>query len=173
MAAEDYRIRKATPEDLGVLPAIERAAAVLFADVGLAGVTDGDVTSLEDFRACQVEGLLWVAADAADRPVGFAFVEVLGESPHLDELDVHPDHGRRGLGAGLVRAIADWARTAGYTALTLTTFRDVPWNRPYYERLGFEVLSQSELTTELRDLVRAEARRGLDPDARVVMRMQL
>lgn len=173
MAADDYTIRKATLADLGELPAIERAAALLFADVGLAGVTDGDVTSVDAFRACHGEGLLWVAADAADRPVGFAFVEILGAAPHLDELDVHPDHGRRGLGGALVRAVADWARAEGYAALTLTTFRAVPWNRPFYERIGFEVLSEAELTANLRDLVRAEAARGLDPAVRVVMRLRL
>ena len=38
--------------------------------------------------------------------------------------------------------------------LTLTTFTDVPWNRPYYERLGFTVLD--DLGPELAALVAHE-----------------
>ena len=57
--------------------------------------------------------------------------------------------------------------------MTLTTFRDVPWNAPFYERLGFCVLDSSELTPELDAVVREEAARGLDRDRRVVMRCEL
>ena len=28
--------------------------------------------------------------------------------------------------------------------LTLTTFRDVPWNAPYYERMGFVVFEPAD-----------------------------
>ena len=42
-----------------------------------------------------------------------------------------------GIGAGLVRAAQIDARNTGIKALTLTTFRDVAWNAPFYARLGF------------------------------------
>ena len=45
---------------------------------------------------------------------------------HLEELDVHPDHGRRGLGSSLVMAVRDWAAATGHEAITLTTFRESP-----------------------------------------------
>ena len=39
-------------------------------------------------------------------PVGFALVEMLADDlPHLEELDVDPSHGRRGLGTALVRGV--------------------------------------------------------------------
>lgn len=59
------------------------------------------------------------------------------------------------------------------TALTLTTFSDVPWNRPYYERLGFRVLDEVELSPGLRRIRREEAQRGLDRWGRVAMRRRL
>lgn len=168
-----YRIRKARTADFPQLREIERVASSAFERVGLGGVTSGDATSIADFVACAQHDLLWVAADAGDGPVGFAFVEIVGGLPHLDELDVHPDHGRRGIGAQLVHAVLDWARSVDFPAVTLTTFRDVPWNRPFYERLGFVVVDEAEQTPELRALVQAEARRGLPPAIRVVMRCPL
>ena len=62
------------------------------------------------------------------------------EALHLEELDVLPGHGRQGIGTRLVRALCDGARGRGIAAVTLCTFRDVPWNAPFYERLGFRIL---------------------------------
>jgi predicted N-acetyltransferase YhbS len=92
-----------------------------------------------------------------------------GDLPHLEELDVLPSHGRRGLGAALVRTACDWAAASGYARITLTTFRAVPWNMPFYARLGFTEIPRRLLRPELAAVVAAEARRGLDPAARVVM----
>jgi GNAT superfamily N-acetyltransferase len=165
-----YRIRQALAADLEALPAIEIEAGKLFAEIGLGSETEGDATSPEDFAHCHAQGLLWVAVDAADAPVGFAFVEIIGGLVHLEELDVHPDHGRRGVGAALVEAVIEFARARGFRAVTLTTFRDVPWNMPFYSRLGFRPLSDAELSPELRQVVDDETSRGLPPEQRVVMR---
>jgi GNAT superfamily N-acetyltransferase len=104
-------------------------------------------------------------------PVGFAHVEVIErEVAHLEEIDVDPGHGHRGLGTQLVLQVCDWAAGNGYASVTLTTFRDVPWNMPFYERLGFREIPTPELSPALRAVVEAETRRGLDPLRRVVMR---
>lgn len=89
---------------------------------------------------------------------------------HLEEIDVHPDHGRRGLGTQLVELVCGWAASHGYQSVTLTTFRDVPWDMPFYSRLGFGVVPAEELSVALHRLVDDETRRGLDPVRRVVMR---
>ena len=108
---------------------------------------------------------------AGESPVGFAHVQVLESgSAHLEEIDVHPDHGRRGLGTSLVNAVCGWAGKEGYAAVTLSTFRDVPWNMPFYARLGFEEIAPADRTPALRAVVAAETRKGLSPDRRVTMR---
>jgi GNAT superfamily N-acetyltransferase len=113
---------------------------------------------------------LWVALED-DRPVGFAHVEIIEPGvAHLEEVDVHPEHGRRGLGRGLVGAIHQWAVDSGYRSVTLTTFRDLPFNMPFYEQLGFEVIPADERSPALLSVLDDEARRGLDPTRRVVMR---
>jgi len=149
---------------------VERAAATLFADVGVTLDPD-DVTPLVAFRRAQAEGSLWVAIEPAGAVAGFARVVRSRAVPraHLAELDVHPDHGRRGLGAALVEAVCAWAVEAGLDAVTLTTFRSVPWNAPWYGRLGFAEIPEHELDAELRSVLRTEAERGLDPSQRVAM----
>src|SRR5262249_55748548 len=112
---------------------------------------------------------LWVAS-TGNTPVGFALVKMLaGDLPHLEEIDVHPSHGRRGLGTALVRELCEWATLCGYFMLTLTTFRAVVWNLPFHARLGFEVIPYQALRPELAAVVSEEADRGLDPRTRAVM----
>ena len=109
-------------------------------------------------------GRLWVAL-AGDVPVGFALVKMLGDDlPHLDEVDVEPAHGRRGLGTALVQAVCEWATASGFSMLTLTTFRGVPWNLPFYARLGIVEVPRDLLCPELAVVVSEEAARGLAPE---------
>lgn len=168
-----YRIEHATPEHLPFLPAIERDAGRLFIGYGLPDSVFADATSAEELQEAQEDGLLWVAVGPERVPVGFALVDVVDGAAHLEEIDVHPDHGRRGIGVSLVRTVCDWAREAGYPAVTLTTFRDVPWNAPFYASLGFVAIPADRLGPVLSELLREEAERGLEPEKRVVMRRVL
>jgi len=133
-------------------------------DSVLAETTDGCT-----FTDAVHDGRLWVAL-AGIKPVGFALVKMLADDlPHLEEIDVGPIHGRRGLGSALVRAACEWATVSGYAMLTLTTFRSVPWNYPFYASMGFVEIPRETLRPELAALVSDEAHRGLNPDLRVVM----
>ncbi len=164
-----YRVRAARAEDLDALPDIEREAAVRFAPYGLADRLSNILTPIELLREGLQAERLWVAADETDCPVGFALASIVGDNAHLDELDVHPAHGNRGLGTALVDAVCDWAKASGYRAITLTTLRHIPWNAPWYQRLGFRVLEDHELSATLRDLLHEEIQRGLPADRRVAM----
>jgi len=171
--SDGYSIRLANAQDLALLPHIEREAAGRFEPYGLAEVMGTVVGSAEDFRAACAAERLWVAADAQDHPVGFALAGVVGDCAHLDELDVLPQHGRRGLGAALVRAVHDWAIRQGFPAVTLTTLDNIPWNRPFYERLGYRVVDPADMPEPLRRLLTAEIARGLPGENRVAMRHNL
>ena len=128
-----------------------------------------ETTSLHTLEKASRQGHLWVAL-ADDVAIGFAFVELIErDSAHLEEIDVHPDHGRRGVGTKLVSRVCQWAAANGYASVTLTTFRDVPWNLPFYARLGFEIVPPAQVSPALRAVIDAETRRGLDPSRRVVM----
>ena len=164
-----YAILRARPGDVPRLAAIELAAATLLQRHAPAAVLRA-VTEVERLRAAQRQGRLWVAREE-ETPVGFAHVELLeADVAHLTELDVHPEHGRRGLGRRLVRAVGAWAAATGYHAVTLTTFRDVPWNAPFYARLGFVEIPPAELSPALDAVLRHEALAGIDRARRVAMR---
>jgi len=162
------RVALAEPEDVAALPAIELTAATLLQGHAPRAVLE-EATDVGELRAAQAAGRLWVAR-ADEVPVGFAYAVLLVDgSAHLDEVDVHPAHGRRGLGAALVRAACAWSAGAGHPRLTLTTFRDVPWNMPFYARLGFREIPPARLTPALAAIVADETARGLDPARRTVM----
>ena len=163
-----YAITNARPQDLTRLPAIELAAARLLAGYAPESILN-ETTPLEVLQEAQRMRHLWVAL-ADDVPVGFAHVEVIEpEAIHLEEIDVDPPHGRRGLGTRLLLRVCEWAADHGYASVTLTTFRDVPWNMPFYARLGFEIVPHAQVSAALHAVVADETRRGLDPTRRVVM----
>jgi GNAT superfamily N-acetyltransferase len=166
-------IRPARPADFPVLQAIERSAGELFVDVGMPEVAADDPASDTELAAYADGGRAWVLTDEGDAPVAYALVDVVDGCAHLEQLSVRRDHQRRGLGRRLLDHVAEWARARGLRAVTLTTFRAVPWNAPYYERLGFRPLAESELTPGLAEVLAHEAAAGLDPDRRVCMRRDL
>jgi GNAT superfamily N-acetyltransferase len=166
-----YSIRLARISDVFALPAIELAAAQLLKGHAPEPVL-AETTDERTFAEAQRESRLWVAL-AGDCPVGFALVKMLADDlPHLQEIDVDPPHGRRGLGTALVRATCEWAIVSGFAMLTLTTFRAVPWNFPFYARMGFAEIPRSDLRPELSAVMSEETRRGLDPRTRLAMGYQ-
>jgi GNAT superfamily N-acetyltransferase len=164
-----YKIGLARPSDLPLLPAIELAAATLLVGHAPASVL-AETTSQSELQDAQRRGHLWVAL-ADDVPVGFVHVEMLEPGiAHLKEIDVHPGHGRRGIGTQLVTTACRWAATSACSCIVLTTFRDVPWNMPFYARLGFDEIPQEDFSPALRAVVDDATSRGLDPGRRVAMR---
>lgn len=155
-------IRWAEPGELPGLAAVEVAADGLFAQVGIA--FPAGTTMIEE--AGDPSRVLV----AGDPPIGFAMIGWVDGTVHLDQLAVHPGHGRRGVGGRLLEAVCDHAASAGSAAVTLTTFRDVPWNAPWYARHGFAVLDPAEWGPELAALVVHEQDLGIDLAPRVVMR---
>ncbi len=166
-------VEPARPGDVEHLPGVELRAARLFSPEDLPSALAAEATPIEVFRAAQREARLWVARAETGLPVGFALLESRGRDACLEELDVDPAYGRRGLGRRLVEAARDAARERGHRRLVLTTFRDVPWNAPFYLRLGFRVVGESELDPGLEALCRQDAEAGLDLARRVVMTLDL
>ena len=93
----EYAIQLATPPHLSSLAEIEREAAQLFVGWDVPESVIRESTSLDEFRDRQQRNLLWVALTPAGKPVGFAAVEPMEGACHLEELDVHPSHARRGI----------------------------------------------------------------------------
>jgi predicted DCC family thiol-disulfide oxidoreductase YuxK/GNAT superfamily N-acetyltransferase len=169
----EIHIRSAEAAELPELQRVEREAGIRFRGLGLIDHLLDHSLSLPELSGHQRAGRVWVAADERNRPVGFAVASVVGGGAHLEELDVLPEAGRRGIGTLLVTTVCAWAEAQGFSTITLSTFRDVPWNAPFYERLGFRRLQPADLSSALRDVRAREQHLGIVLDQRVMMRREL
>ena len=168
-----YAIAFATAAHVEALPDIESRAAVRFAGRRVPRAALTQTTPLETLAAAQADGRLWVALSRAGDPVGFGLVEPLGTRLHLEELDVLPEHGGLGIGTALVETIEAWARAHRFREVALTSFRDVPWNAPFYQRLGYEIVAEPDLDAVLLGWLQDEGARGLDRSRRVALLKRL
>jgi GNAT superfamily N-acetyltransferase len=158
-------IREASLTDLPVLRDVERAAGAPFREVGMAAIADDDPPTIEVLTGYQRAGRVWVWGEP---PVAYVLVDEVDGHAHIEQVSVHPEQSRRGIGRALIDHVGAWAAARGLAGLTLTTFADVPWNAPYYARLGFTVVTDP--TPGLLAVRAHETAMGLDRWPRVVMR---
>ena len=155
-------IRAARPCDIGELRRIEVEAGRQFAAIGMEEIAGDEPLPAEKLLEYQSDGRAWVVADEEDRPVAYLIAEWVDGAVHVEQVSTHPAQAGRGIGADLIEHVAGWARERGSPVLTLTTFVDVPWNGPYYERLGFTAMPAQTLGPELAAVRAGEAAHGLD-----------
>lgn len=161
-------LRNATAADIFRLQEIERAAAELFRGSGLIDIDLMSATTMRDHLACIEDGISIVAM-ADERVAGFVIGELHDDVAYLRELDVDPAFQKRGIGAQLVEAFVDRARTDGAKATYLSTFRDPPWNAPFYRKHGFTDVARADYFYWMHELETAQAV-FLDLSTRVFMR---
>jgi predicted N-acetyltransferase YhbS len=145
--------------------AVERASAQRF--VGLMDALATDEPSPAAVLAARIatDGLI-VATDG-ETVVGFVMFRTVEAHAYVEQIDVLPSHAGQRIGAALLDAVAGRARAAGLKGLSLSTFRAVAWNAPYYRRLGF--VEVADLTPGMVAIRAEHVARGLDETARVFM----
>jgi GNAT superfamily N-acetyltransferase len=154
------RIRDAHSRDLDELGRIELETARAFAP----GVLRPHLVKPMPpalLHGALTESLLWVADFGPRGVVGFVLAQRHGASLHIGELDVRPDFGHRGIGTALVVHVSAVAKRLGLRFVTLTTLRHVPWNAPFYGRLGFTPVADLRPFRHLQRALRHERRIGL------------
>ena len=156
-------IRPARGDDLPICQEIERDAGRAFAEIGMTRIAEDEPLPLPVMERYRDDGGAFVAVDDTDTPIGYLLAEPVDNAVHIEQVSVRLAYARRGVGRRLIDSL-----TAD--TLTLTTFRDVPWNAPYYRRLGFRDLSQNELSPGLLAIRQHEAQLGLDRWPRSAMR---
>lgn len=161
-----WSLRLARPEDAAAMAAIERAAAVAFA--AEPSIDPGKARAEADYARLIRRGHSLIA-HVDDVPAGFLAAQPFSRELHIWEMDVAPAFQRRGIGSGLVRAAMIDARNTGFKALTLTTFRDLAWNAPFYARLGFEEVTALDAHPRLAGELANEVDDGLPADRRCAM----
>ena len=161
-------IRSARPLDLDALAILEVQTGQVFHSVGMSEIADA-VPDREALRRSQGQGLIWVAEEQGEI-AGYIVATVLDGNAHIGQVSVAPGYARQGIGHLLISHVEDWGRSNSRPATTLTTFRDVPWNGPYYETLGYRELSATEIGIEVSAEMRHEASLpGIDDSSRCAM----
>jgi GNAT superfamily N-acetyltransferase len=143
-------IRPARPHEIRLLPQIENAADRRYGRVGLKLVVDMPEHSIASLEEGRRRGLLWVATSPRGHVVGFALMEIKNGIAWIDQLSVLDRWQGRGFGAALIDRCAETARARGHDELHLTTYRNVSWNRPFYERRGFAEVPRGAFSRHLR-----------------------
>ena len=166
-----YTLEAAQEAHVPPLQAIETAAAGMFPPGFLPEHILSDHVPRDLLLEALRAGALPVVLDADRRPVGYGLLRLVDGLALLAQLDVHPAHGRKGLGTALVARVADIARRRGAKTLYLTTFAHVPWNAPFYARLGFSVVPEDRQPPVIREILAEERAMGLTD--RVAMRLPL
>lgn len=169
---DGYLWREMRDGDRTRLAEIDRQADQLFLETGAANImaiATGPLTPLPAFNtmldACRVT----VACSSEDRPVGFAAVQRLQDDIYLRLLAVDPEHGRRGIGASLLALAIEIGRRQGAARCVLSTFRDVTFNQPFYQRHGFAELPLDEAALPLQQQFKADIPEGIDAAQRLLM----
>lgn len=171
---KDYKITRADPEEIGELIEVNIASDTLFADTGLIDPADlGAHIPEEVFADAIATRDVFVARHGkAQKPVGFTLTSQRGDTLYLDQISVHPDHGQKGLGRALMNRVLDDARDRGFRQVTLSTFKDVAWNGPFYRKLGFRPIKPEKLADWMQELETIQAR-SLDVTKRHFMKKRV
>jgi GNAT superfamily N-acetyltransferase len=165
--------RFALTHEADTIRAIEFEAGQRFVSVGMAGIADAPPMARDLVERKIAAREIMVAVDADATCAGFVMFEPQPARIYVQELDVLTSHAGRRIGAALIEQVAQLARVRQLPQLILSTYRDVPWNAPYYRRLGFRDIAQAELDAELIARRGAHIARGLDESKRVFMRRDL
>jgi GNAT superfamily N-acetyltransferase len=162
-------LRAAAIADIPRMQQIEQDAATLFAGLDLIDTSEMATASISDHCNAIDEGLSLVA-EAEGRIAGFVIGDRYDADVYLYELDVSRDYQRRGIGAMLARGFIELARAHGAQTIFLSTFRDPPWNAPFYRKLGFEDVPREDYLSWMTEIEQRQAE-FLDIATRVFMKL--
>ncbi|MDX7988442.1 GNAT family N-acetyltransferase [Xenorhabdus sp. 12] len=160
--------------DVSQLSAIEYSAAQLFRLIPeLSWIADGHVQTEQQHLDYISQSNSWVALSEGGHPVGFILASSLDDGLHIMELSVHQHWQKKGIGKALIEKVVQVAKQRHLAAVTLTTFRDVYWNAPYYQRLGFNILEPQQITEALHQILQNEIDYGFTQEQRCAMRLTI
>lgn len=160
-------------EDIPFLITVDKAAAELFAPTGL--IHDDalyDNVPAEAFEAAIEANHAFAVRRPDGMAVGFTLTSLRGSGLYLDQISVDPTHGRQGLGRALMVNVLKEAESRQLPCVTLSTFRDLPWNGPFYATMGFKEISPIRLKPFMLEIQEAQ-RAHMDVTARCFMKRKV
>jgi GNAT superfamily N-acetyltransferase len=166
-------LRLAVIGDVERLRDIEVDAGARFRSVGLDVIADDEPPTAEALIAYVEHGAAWVAESTDGLVVGYATASIVDHEGHLDQVSLIGAAAGHGIGRLLIDKVCEWTQVQGIKTVTLTTFRGVAWNGPYYARMGFVGIEPTKLGPELAAIRSAEQQAGIEVSPRIAMRKQI
>jgi GNAT superfamily N-acetyltransferase len=165
-----FAVRPAHADDTLSLAHVERQARIIFYGMaGLGAVAELPPATPERLR----RGPCWVAHQPDQRVLGFILADRLDDDVLLETLAVLPEFSGGGIGRALVNSVIDWTRETGAESVVVAAYRDLPWDAPFYARLGFQEVPHRQWTTSMHRLRREASAVGHDATRRLWMRLKL
>lgn len=170
---EGYKIDLATEADIPAMIWADKAASKLFEPTGLIEPEGlGDHVPASVFEEEIPNEAVIVARREDAHAVGFAITRPRGKGLYLDQVSVHPEYGRKGIGRALVLTVLRQAEARRLPYVNLSTFRDLPWNGPFYASMGFVELSRDKFEPYMFEIEDAQ-RKYMDVTKRCFMRRRV
>lgn len=138
-APKRIRVTGLQEAQLPALVALEQACTAMHREAG-PGVAEVEARTLADLAALTRRHDVRVA-EADDEVAGYlAWRDEAPGVAVLEELSVHPDHQRCGIGTRLLAELQDRARELGLEQIVVRSREKASWARAFYEKKGFEPL---------------------------------
>lgn len=170
---DGYTITVGELDDIPALISVDKAASALFGPTGLLEPDAlADHVPAEVFELEIPAGNVFVARNQHGWAIGFALVRMRGTGLYLDQVSVHPDHGQRGIGRALVIRVLTEAEARKLPHVSLSTFRDLQWNGPFYASMGFREIPEDKLEPYMKEIEDAQ-RPFMDVSQRCFMRRKV
>ena len=170
---ESVKLRTASLSDVPIMQSLEVDAARRYGTMkDYEFCTQLPPRSRAEHIHVQEHGAAWLVG-LGDKVIGFLLALPVDGRAHV--LEVATEYGSQGKGFGrrLFAEFHSWAADIGYSEVTLTTYRDVPWNAPFYERMGYQIIAVDARRPELMTIRAEEAAAGFDRAPRVAMERPL
>lgn len=168
-------VRKAESEDISNIIEIEQSSGNVFSSMPIEFLCslpeEMPLHSYEFYEeTIELDGLF--VAELEKKVVGFICIRNINEelTIHISEFAVDYAYQKRRIGFQLINFVIELAKKRR-KSITLTTFSNVPWNAPFYEKLGFVIMNRSELNERLALLLAQEVEVGLPKEHRCAMRL--
>jgi predicted N-acetyltransferase YhbS len=165
-------IRAAELGDVERCRQIDVSTEAQFVNAGHPEFVDGGSIPEEAAQRGIAEHRMFVA-EFESLVVGWIFLGRDDGELCVGQVSVDSRYQQRGIGSALLQKVIDDARQAGELTIVLTTQADVAWNRPWYERFGFEMVPPDSWTAAMCAITKEQSADGLDWTTRVHMRLTL
>lgn len=161
-------IRPAIAGDVSTIIDIEKRGGLKFADIGMEWVAERPSSNRAEIEEAVRAKSIFVAEEASTL-LGFIYLGMVDDHGHILEVSVDYKMQGKGIGGKLMQKAELWAKHHDFHALSLTTFKHVPFNGPWYQSQGFTEIDPGASYPELDDIIKSERRSDLNQSERIAM----